>query len=198
MYGNIQYLSIFCCISIFFASHTDAHIWLYTGEDWSEMPLGKRFTEWHQHIHAHKWLQNTAVIRCIIATCRKEPGESRGLSELTSRALYHCSVKKCDGFFLDFERRRDRMRDEGKVKLRWQMKRRQKDSKSTVLKWILQVKYKLTYINSICDMIENIVIMIIIELATGVYGENIYLLSFFLFNKRSYFPFKSTASLHEA
>lgn len=163
MYGNIQHF-IFCCLSIFSASHTDAHIWLYRGEDWSEMALGKRFksgSSWlwegvfesviETHPCTHKWLQNTAVIRCIIATCRKEPGESRGLSELTSRALYHCSVKKWDDFLLDFERRRDRKRErevwEGKVKARWL----QIDS----LKRKLQVQYKITSFNSICDLIEN-------------------------------------------
>ncbi len=119
-YYTVQHTVLvnFCCISIFSASHTDTYTHVKTGErhlrhtqNGSCPPLTECVWKCYWNTSMHTRLQNTAVIRCIIATCRKELGECRGLTELTSRALYHCSVKKCDAFLLDFERGRDRKRD---------------------------------------------------------------------------------------
>lgn len=143
--GHIQLTAMLKCLAtystcqflLYFNILSFTHWYIHTCEDWRETP--QTYTEWQQsfinrvhlkvllkHIHAHTRLQKTAVIRCIIATCRKELGECRGLTELTSRAMYHCSVKKCDAFLLDFERGRDRKRDIEReremrnVKARWQ------------------------------------------------------------------------------
>lgn len=131
--GHIQLtVLVNVCFPIYFPLHTLIHTSGYTRMErdtphkrlTKQQPstFNKVFSkELYKRMHANTWLQNTAVIRCIIATCRKELGECRGLTELTSRALYHCSVKKFDAFFLDFEWHRETQREMRDVKAsRWE------------------------------------------------------------------------------